>query len=261
MDTLTKEQILDLLLNHHDSLDDLQMLDYIQFLYSRNAKNVVDDNLLKIAKNATKPFGTTLKLPLSSLTAWSMLNVQHYVNEFIEQLKEIDEFITTWRERSDEFLILQHPEMDLIEYFFEQLHPRHHGLLIAKIMDYKVLSIRRLGLLRRLAYRTIKRLNENKNDAAIQYAKDNLALLDHIARPGSFELIRDEAQLTAEKIVKVMQPMLQPPPQQLQIEEIKPPSEIEVLQKQVEELKEIIAPKKSRKKQVEYIDIKDLFDF
>lgn len=198
-----------LLLDTPEDLMDLEALDALQSAFPRNTKMSRNRVLLAVARSLTRSFGTETRLPLAAAKAWAMLDPQFFTDAFAEQFDQIARFILNWQTEKKDFLLLDPSEMDLIEFMFEHLHPRRQGILVAKAMDFKALSMRRLGLLRRMPMRVdyAIRAAEAGGDmnGAIANAKDCLALLDHIARPGSFEPIVEEAKASAAKIVKSIQ--------------------------------------------------------
>lgn len=204
-----------LLLDPPPDLSDLDALDALQSAFPRNTKLSHNRVVLAIARSVTRGFGTETRLPLTAAKAWAMLDSTFFSDELAEQFDQIAKFILGWQSDKKDFLLLDPSEIGLIEYIFEQLHPRRQGILVAKAMDFKALSLRRLGLLRRIPMRVDQMLRNgeaNGNlETAVTYAKDCLALLDHIARPGGFQPIIDEAKVSAAKIVKAVQRATTPP--------------------------------------------------
>jgi len=205
------------LLSHLDALNDLQALDYLQSAFPRSTRRSKNRVILAIARAVTESFGTANRLPLTSMCAWSMLDAEVFTDEFAAQFTIISTFILGWQSDKKDFLLLDPSEVSLIELMFESLHPRKQGLLAAKVMDFKVMSNRRLGLIRRIPNRVEQILTSaaatGTTETAIQYAKDCLALLDHIARPEGFAPIIEEAKISAGKIVKTVQRVMAPPAQ------------------------------------------------
>ena len=204
-------------LEHTNSLSDLDALDLVQIAFPRSTRRSHHAAGLAIARVATQPFGTENRLPLTALYAWSMLDHVQFGDAFAAQFSAISAFVLNWQTDERDFLVLDPSEIALIELLFEGLHPRKHGLLAAKVMDFKVLSNRRMGLVRRFPTRVERMLDAatspESTEAAIGYAKDCLALLDHMARPEGFTPIIEEAKLAAAKIVKAIQKTMasQPP--------------------------------------------------
>lgn len=198
-----------LLLEPPEDLMDLEALDALQSAFPRGTKMSRNRVLLAVARAVTRAFGTETRLPLTAAKAWAMLDTQFFTDAVAEQFDLISRFIVNWQSEKKDFLLLDPSEMDLIEFMFERLHPRRQGILVAKAMDFKALSMRRLGLLRRMPMRVDYMIRAAEAggdmDGAIANAKDCLALLDHIARPGGFEPIIEEAKASAAKIVKSVQ--------------------------------------------------------
>ena len=204
------------LLQHTDTLTDLEALDLLQAAFPRTTRKSTNRILLAIARAVTKKFGIEGRLPFTAVCAWGMLDNELFTDEFAAQFAVISQFILGWQSENKDFLLLDPSEVDLIELMFESLHPRKQGILAAKIMDFKVLSNRRFGLLRRVPNRVEKAFRAvqagGDTQAALQYAKDCLALLDHIARPEGFAPIIEEAKLAAAKVVKTIQSAAPPAP-------------------------------------------------
>ncbi len=198
-----------LLLDPPPNFPDMAALDALLAAFPKTTKLSHNRVLLAIARAVTRGFGTENRLPLTAAKAWSMLDPAFFTDELARQFDAIASFILGWQNDKRDFLLLDPSEVSLIEYFFEHLHPRRQGILVAKTMDFKVLSTRRMGLLRRIPIR-VEQILRNVNaptemEAAVTYAKDCLALLDHIARPGGFQPIIDEAKVCAARIVKAVQ--------------------------------------------------------
>ncbi len=203
------------LLTHKDSLSDLQALDLLQAAFPRSTKRSNNRVILAIARAVTEGFGLEDKHPLTAICAWSMLDSDVFTDEFAAQFSAISAFVLGWQSDKKDFLLLDPSEVSLIELMFESLHPRRQGLLAAKVMDFKVLSNRRMGLIRRIPSRieqvmtTAAAIGDTQD--AVQYAKDCLALLDHMARPEGFAPIIEEAKTAAAKVVKIVQRIVAPP--------------------------------------------------
>ncbi len=219
---------LTLLLTHPDSLTDLQALDVLQSMFPRSTKRSNNRVLLAIAIAVTENFGLEFRLPLTSASAWTMIDCDLFTDELATQFAKISTFVLGWQSDKKDFLLLDPAEITLIETLFESLHPRNQGLLAAKVMDFKVLSNRRMGLVRRFPNRIERALanakSEDETQKSVQYAKDCLALLDHIARPEGFAPIIEEAKQAAAKIVKSVQRVLAPPPEQAALPAPNPPA-------------------------------------
>ena len=204
-----------ILLEQANGISDLEALDFLQSAFPRSTRESTNRVILAIAIAVTKNFGMDDHLPMTSVCAWSMLDRDLFSDEFARQLSTICTFILGWQTDKRDFLILEPSEIALIELMFESMHPQKQGVLAAKVMDFKVLSNRRLGLIRRIPNRIEHMINVqtdlSRNETIIQYAKDCLVLLDHIARPGGFAPIIEEAKSSALRIVKIIHRLTAPP--------------------------------------------------
>ncbi len=156
------------LLSDPPPANDLQALDLIYSCWPRGTHDSHARPLLAVAENLAGTFGLPNRLPLSMGRAWSMLDSQAFQGHMARRLTAMGDFITQWQQSGQGFLILEFGEIELIEHFFEALNPLHHGALLAKVMDFKVLSNRRLGLLRRIPARVRRRIEPLLRDAPTQ---------------------------------------------------------------------------------------------
>ena len=203
------------LLSPAAKLNDLSALDLLYSITPANTRQSNNRVLVAIAQAMSARFGQDNRLPLTTLRVWGMLNAETFTDEFAKQFSTTSTFILNWHIDHDDFLHLDPSEMALLEFMFESLHPRKQGVLAAKVMDFRVLGNRRMGLLRRMPNRIENMFRNTAGDPQeiIQYSKDCLALLDHIARPGAFAPIIEEAKVSAAKIVKTIQRVAGPPPE------------------------------------------------
>ncbi len=194
--------------------NDFTALDLLHRCYPRGTTRSRSRVLLAVAQNLTRNFGLPGRLPMASSRAWQMLDADIFVDDFAAQTAAINKFIFDWQSQQKEFLVLNFGEIALIEHLFEHLHPRRHGLLLAKVMDFKVLSSRRFGLIRRIPVRVERVIRAAKDDktAEIQYAKDSLLLLEYLSRPEGFAPIIEESKAAAAKVVAMLKALLPPPP-------------------------------------------------
>ena len=193
-------------------LGDMEALDLLYTCWNRNTRQSQDDHLLMVAQNLTISFGLPNRLPMSSSRAWRMLDQHHYAPEFSTQLREINLFIRDWQDTHSEFLILEFGEMDLIEFLFESLDIGAHSEILATVMTFKVLSMRRAGLLRRVASRVERQfaplIESGRADLAVAELAKVKAFLDRFTGEG-FPPIVDAARNASARIEKDMEVLRQ----------------------------------------------------
>ena len=181
-----------LLIDPPPSLD-FEAADLLHDCFPRGTRHSDNRVLLAVARNLTRNFGRPGRLPMTSGKAWTMLNPAVYADQMAAQLAEISDFVLTWQAQEKSFLILEFAEVELIEFLFEHLHPRRHGALLIKVMDFKVLSTRRAGLLRRIPAR-VRRFVQHTAGAdpsvPLTYAKDSATLLELIEKRVMFRPVR-----------------------------------------------------------------------
>jgi len=179
---------------------DLEVLDQLCACFGKDTRLSSNRLLLAVARNLATNFGRPGRLPMASRQAWQMLDPVLYVDECAGQLAAICNFILGWQKDSSEFLILEFAETQLVQYFFENLHPRHHGGLLLKVMQFKALSTQRLGFVRRIPARVEQIVKAMEPGPALEYIKDTLLLLEHLARPDGFPPIVSEATAAQAKV-------------------------------------------------------------
>ena len=191
--------------------DDSAALDLLYICWPRQTVCATDSDLLAVAKNLARCFGRPGKTPMAAARAWRMLDPTTFEAEFCALLEAIVGAIGDWQERQSEFLILDYGEIDLIEFLFEGLHPGRHQDVLASVMSIKALSLRRLGLLRRIPPR-LRRSLEPLVEAGKR--EDALAELDHakelmrrVADPLGFAPIVETATRTAQELDKLARQM------------------------------------------------------
>lgn len=185
---------------------DFSALDALYACWPRSTQESDSRALLAAAHNLGRMFGLPGKLPMATTRAWRMLSPKLFEAELAQRLRDIDDFIADWQATQRVFLILEYSEIELIEYLFESLHPGYHADLLAKVMNFKVLSHRRLGLLRRIPGRLKKQVTPLL-PAATEQALVELAhgkkLLETISENG-FAPIASAAEKALEEVDKMM---------------------------------------------------------
>jgi transposase-like protein len=200
--------------------DDFATNDLLHDCYPRGTRNCKSRVLLAVAHNLTRNFGKPGRLPISAGKAWSMLDAGLFADELASQLELIAGFILDWQTKEKSFLILEFSEIELVEYLFENLHPKRHGSLLIKVMDFKALSHRRIGLIRRIparVRRVVQQVGQAHPDGARQYVEDTMMLLHRMAQPQNFIAVVNAAQAVlgeVEKIAAQLAQPLAPPPGQ-----------------------------------------------
>lgn len=199
---------------------DFICLDALFACWARDTENSDNRALLAVALALTEGFGLPEKRPMAAARAWRMLDPILYEEELAQQLDRIAGFIFSWQREQTQFLILEYGEIELIEHLFECLPPSRHTALLAQVMNFKVLSNRRMGLLRRIPLhlrRQITPLLPARKGEALELLTEYRALLLRIADPDGFAPIVDTATRVLgdiEKLIKaVSQIGMSPPPQ------------------------------------------------
>ncbi|MBI3444128.1 MAG: helix-turn-helix domain-containing protein [Magnetospirillum sp.] len=196
---------------------DFEAVDLLHDCFPRGTRQSANRVLLAVARNLTRNFGQPGRLPMASGKAWTMLDPAVFADQMAAQLAEINAFILKWQSEEKSFLILEFAEVELIEYMFEHLHPRRHGALLVRVMDFKVLSARRVGLLRRIparVRRVVQHLTGADPAAPLTYARDCIVMLEAIERAGGFHLVTEAAAFARGEIEKIVERLVQqtPPP-------------------------------------------------
>lgn len=195
-----------LLLSDPPPADDFAALDALYACWPRTTQDSPSRALLAAAQNLSRNFGLPEKLPMASAKAWRMLSPRLFEAELAQRLTAVGQFIADWQKTQRTFLILEFSEVELIEYLFEALHPGHHAQLLAEVMNFKVLSGRRMGLLRRIPGRMRKivapMLPDDKERALVELAHAK-ALLELVASTSGFTPIIDTAAKALEEIGKL----------------------------------------------------------
>jgi len=207
----TRLAALDLLLASPLGLDDLEALDLLYLCWPRDTKDCTDERLLRVAQNLTLSFGEPDRLPMSSSRAWRMLDANHFARDMAEQLSTITQFIKDWNTTRQDFLILEYGEIELIEYLFEALDIGTYASLLSEVMNFKVLSLRRAGLLRRVPPRVERQhaslVTSGRADLAIAELAKAKSFLDRLITPEGYAPIVDAARTSSarlERDIKVL---------------------------------------------------------
>lgn len=207
-----------LLLSDPPPTQDFTALDALYACWPKTTQNSSSRTLLAVAYNLSRNFGLPNKLPMSSSKAWRMLSPTIFESELAQRLVDVGTFIADWQKTQRTFLMLDFGEVELIEHLFESLHPGTHADLLAGVMNFKVLSNRRMGLLRRIPNRLKRQLApllpDRKEEALIVMAHTK-ALLERLADPSGFTPIVNTADKMLEELDKMMKAtaaMGAPPP-------------------------------------------------
>lgn len=185
---------------------DFQAVDLLYECFPRGTRNSDSRVLMAIARNTTRAFGLPGRLPVTSNKAWTMLDPDVFLDELAAQLAAICAFIQGWQSSQHAFLILEFAEVELIEYLFENLHPRRHASLLVKVMGFKVLSARRVGLLRRIPARVRRFIQDPMGKSPLQamaYVEDSIALLTRLTQPDNFAGVVVAAKLALAETEKL----------------------------------------------------------
>ncbi|MBC7906866.1 MAG: hypothetical protein H7Y60_08990 [Rhodospirillaceae bacterium] len=196
-----------ILLSDPPPAQDFAALDALYACWPKTTQNSSSRALLAVAHNLSRNFGLPDKLPMSSSKAWHMLSPVVFEDELAQRLIDVGTFIADWQKTQRTFLILEFNEVELIEYLFEALDPASHADLLVGVMNFKVLSNRRMGLLRRIPNRLKRQIQpllpERKEEALVILAHTK-ALLEQVATPTGFAPIVDTAGKMLEELDKLM---------------------------------------------------------
>ncbi|MCA1909641.1 MAG: hypothetical protein LDL39_14880, partial [Magnetospirillum sp.] len=195
------------LLDDVPPVSDFDALDLVYACWGKNTHGSDSRALLAVAQQISRNFGLPDKLPMASTKAWKMLDNKVFAPELADRLAAVGQFIVDWQKTQRVFLILEFSEIELIEYLFEALSPADYPELLAEVMNFKVLSNRRMGLLRRFPARLRKQtqpmLPDRKEEALVIQAHGK-ALLQKIADPRGFAPIVEVAGKMLEEVEKLM---------------------------------------------------------
>ncbi|WP_148207471.1 hypothetical protein [Paramagnetospirillum magneticum] len=192
--------------------NDFQASDLVRDCFaSQGVAGLQSRALLGVALHLTREFGLPTRLPLASDRAWRMLDPVLFEDEMAAQLAGIRAFISDWQKTQQTFLVLEFAEIELIEWLFECLHPARHSDLLFEVMNFKVLSNRRQGILRRIPHRVRKFVKDaGGGHEAVLYAAGARAYLDRLVTTHGFTPIVETASLCLEEVDKVLE-KLKPP--------------------------------------------------
>lgn len=186
---------------------DFVALDALYTCWPKNTQDCPSRALLAVAQNLSRNFGLPGKLPMASAKAWRMLSPAVFEAELAQRLSDVGSFIADWQKTQRTFLILEFSEIELVEYLFEALHPGYHADILAGVMNFKVLSNRRLGLLRRIPARIRRQvaplLPDHKEKALMEMVHAK-ALLERVAGETGFVPIVETASKALEELDKMM---------------------------------------------------------
>ncbi|CAA7618472.1 conserved hypothetical protein [Candidatus Terasakiella magnetica] len=195
--------------------DDFQALDLLAACWPRCSGNVSSRALLAVAINLARNFGLPGKLPLAATKAWRMLHPQIFQDALAQRLASIAEFVFSWQRSQYTFLSLDHGEIELVEYLFEALHPGKHAELLVSVMNFKVLSGRRMGLVRRIpvhARRIVDMQAKIGADMVLVNLGHYQALLTLLLDRVNFPPILEAAHRAQTEVDKLAKQAAQPPP-------------------------------------------------
>ena len=202
-------EALDRLMTSPLRLDDMTALDLLYACWPRHTAQSRDERLLLVAQNLAVQFGMPDHVPLACAAAWRMLSPQTFSYECAAQLRDITHFINEWQETRTEFLILEFGEMDLIECLFETLDIGTNADLLGNVMTFKVLSMRRAGLLRRIPPRVERQfaplIEQGRADLAVAELAKVRDFLARFANPEGFAPIVEAARFALARIEKDME--------------------------------------------------------
>lgn len=186
---------------------DFAALDALHACWPRSTTDSDSRALLAVAFNLSRNFGLPGKLPMASSKAWRMLSARVFQDDMARRLRDIGLFINGWQKSQRTFLILEFGEVETIETLFEALDPALYAPLMAEVMNFKVLSNRRLGLLRRIPMRTKRRivpLLPARKMEALTILDQTMSLLKLVTEISGFGPVVEAATKAGEEVEKMM---------------------------------------------------------
>lgn len=186
---------------------DFQAVDLLHDCFPRGTRNSDSRILMAAARNLTRRFGLPGRLPIAAGKAWTMLDPDVFNDEMAAQLAAISSFILDWQTTQGSFLILEFAEIELIEYLFENMHPVRHAALLIKVMEFKVLSARRVGLLRRIPARVRRFVQNPEGRSAVvvrAYVDDTISLLKSLSGPQHFSAVSMASRIALAELDKIV---------------------------------------------------------
>ena len=131
--------------------------------------------------------------------------------EMAGQLSTISAFISNWQKTQQTFLCLEFPEIELIEFLFESLSPFRHSDVMYDVLNFKALSNRRQGILRRVPHRLRKFVQDSgKAPAALLHVEATQTFLDRVAVSHGYAPIIQAATASLEEVKKIAEKLLPP---------------------------------------------------
>lgn len=186
---------------------DFRALDLLFACWPRNTLKSKSRALLATALNLSRNFGLPGRVPMASTAAWRMLDPVLFQADLARRLEAIGAFVADWQKTQKSFLVLEFGEVEQVEYLFETLEAGTYHDLLAGVMNFKVMSNRRLGLIRRMPPRLRKRiapmLADDRDRAMVEMAHVK-ALLERIADPSGFAPIVEAAERARDEVDKMM---------------------------------------------------------
>ena len=210
-----QREALNLLLQDPPKASDLELLAALERLYPRSTENCNDEALRLIANRLVRFLGKPERRALTCRRAWQMLDKRQMEQAIADHLRRVVETVTEWQRTHSLFFELGSAEVDVVEGFFEALPPARHRDLLADVMNLKVLSNRRMGLLRRLAMHArqqIPRDIERDRPGLLTYLQACIDLFSQIIDRGGYKPIIEQASQLREQLTAIHERILNPPP-------------------------------------------------
>lgn len=215
-DSPSRDALAQLLLTSPPIVGDAEALGLLYACFPRDTANSQDPALLAIAEALVRHFGKVDRRSLTCTRAWQMLDPVLFERKFAKRLSDIIDDIVSWQKTHTAFYELQTSEIDLIELFFETLPPGPHVDLLVRVMDCKILSNRRLGLLRRVPIRARRKastIKEKDKAVMVEWLEGADAFLTALIDPRGFRPIVEHATASRETIRQMLD-KLKPPPEE-----------------------------------------------
>ncbi len=186
--------------------DDFRAADMVRDCFAESGSGGAKSRVaLAVAVHLGREFGGPRRLPLATARAWRLLSPEVFEAEMAAQLAAIREFISDWQRTQHTFLCLEFGEIELIELLFEAIDPGIHRDLMMAVMSFKVLSNRRLGILRRIPHRLRKTVRERGSHlpATAAYVQAMRQFLDELATTPGYTPIMETAAAMRDEVDKL----------------------------------------------------------
>lgn len=199
--------------------EDFKALDEVRRQWGRVDGSVRCLHLVRAALRLASWVGSPRSRPLAALAAWNLLDPSLMGDAAQACLSRIMDGLLAEQASSSDLVVLDPVEVELIGILYERLNPENPEDLVQmrRLMELKMLSVSRLGLLRRFPTR-VKRLVKSGVPAAkaSAWARAAAEHLDGLAQTAGWELLREAAATSRESCAALAERLAPPPAQQRQ---------------------------------------------